>query len=173
MADSASNGKSWLAVADRFGCWLENALLSVVLASMILLASGQIGLRNLFGSGFAWADEALRLLVLWVAMLGAVAASRENRHISIDILSRVLPAAPRAIAGSVVHAFTAFIALVLAWYSLEFVRESFDYGDTVLDNLPAWWFQLILPVGFVLIGYRYCIWTFRELQSLFRQESKS
>ena len=95
MAESAGNGTSWLAGADRVGRWLENSLLSIVLVSMILLASGQIGLRNLFGSGFPWADEALRLLVLWVAMLGAVAASRENRHISIDILSRVLPERPR------------------------------------------------------------------------------
>ena len=173
MAESAGNGTSWLAGADRVGRWLENTLLSIVLVSMILLASGQIGLRNLFGSGFPWADEALRLLVLWVAMLGAVAASRENRHISIDILSRVLPKTPRMIAGSIVHAFTAFIALVLAWYSLEFVRESYDFADTVLDDLPAWWFQLILPVGFFLIGYRYCIWTLRELMSLFRPDSRS
>lgn len=139
---------------------------------MILLAAGQIGLRNLFGSGFAWADEALRLMVLWVAMLGAVAASRENRHISIDVLARILPDTPRMIAGCLVHAFTAFIALVLAWYSLEFVRESFSFGDTLLDDLPAWCFQLILPLGFLLIGYRYLIWTARELMQLIRPGDK-
>jgi TRAP-type C4-dicarboxylate transport system permease small subunit len=162
------DSRGWLANAERLGAWLENTLLSIVLTAMILLAGGQIGLRNLLGSGFPWADEALRLLVLWVAMLGAVAASRENKHISIDVLSRILPATPRAIASSVVHAFTAFICIVLAWYSLEFVRESYGYEDTLLNDLPAWWFQLILPVGFLLIGYRYCIWTVRALVRLFR-----
>lgn len=172
MAD-ATDSAGWLAGADRVGRWLENGLLSVFLVGMILLAAGQIGLRNLFGSGFPWADEALRLLVLWVAMLGAVAASRENKHISIDILSRVLPGTARTIAKCLVHAFTAFIALVLAWYSLEFVRESFGFGDTVLDNLPAWCFQSILPVGFLLIGYRYCVWTVRELARLFGLGARS
>ena len=140
---------------------------------MILLAAGQIGLRNFFGSGVPWGDEALRLLVLWVAMLGAVAASRENKHISIDILSRVLPDTLQTIASSIVHAFTAFIALVLAWYSLEFVRESFDFGDTVLNGTPAWWFQMILPVGFLLVGYRYCVWTLRQLKHLISPGTRS
>ena len=78
-----------LSRADQIGQSVENAALVAVLAAMILLAGAQIVLRNFFDSGFPWADEALRLMVLWVAMLGAVAAGRENRHIAIDALSRI------------------------------------------------------------------------------------
>ena len=56
--------------AQRAGLLFENSLLALVLSGMIILASAQILLRNLTGLGFAWADEALRLMVLWVTLLG-------------------------------------------------------------------------------------------------------
>lgn len=157
-----------LARADRAGRFVENLALVVVLTAMILLAAAQIVLRNFLDSGFAWADEALRLMVLWVAMLGAVAASRQNRHVSIDALARVLPPTPRAWAAVVVRAFTSAVALVIAWYSLEFVLESREFEDQLLGGLPAWWFQSILPVSFLLIGYRYAIWFLRALRNVLR-----
>jgi TRAP-type C4-dicarboxylate transport system permease small subunit len=155
-----------LAWADRAGQFLENAALVGALASMIVLAGAQIVLRNFFNSGFPWADEALRLLVLWVAMLGAVAASRENRHIAIDALARVLPPGPKAWVAIVVHFFTACVALIIAWHSAQFVADSREYNDILLGDLPAWWFQAILPIGFVLIGYRYVVWFLRGIRSL-------
>jgi len=155
-----------LARADQAGQFIENAALVTVLTAMILLATAQIVLRNFLASGFAWGDEALRLMVLWVAMLGGVAASRENRHIAIDVLSRVLPPAPKAIAAIVVNAFTSGVSFILAWYSWVFVAESREYQDLLLDALPAWWFQTILPVAFLLIGYRYAIWGLRGIREL-------
>lgn len=162
-----SRQPGFLARADQAGQFIENTILVVVLTAMIVLATAQIVLRNFLDSGVAWGDEALRLMVLWVAMLGAVAASRENRHIAIDVLARMLPPGPRVWAAIVVHAFTSAVALIVAWYSWEFVAESREYQDLLLDDLPAWWFQTILPVGFLLIGYRYAIWCLRAVRSLF------
>ncbi len=56
----------------------EDGLLALMVAAMIFLAGSQILLRNLFDTGFAWADPVLRLLVLWVGLLGALAASRTD-----------------------------------------------------------------------------------------------
>ena len=135
---------------------------------MIVLASAQIVLRNVTGGGIAWGDEALRLMLLWLAMLGAVAASRENRHIAIDVLSRVLPERQRVGFAVLLHAFTAAVAATLAWYSWVFLGESLEYQDQLLGDLPAWWFQSILPVAFALMAYRYLIHTLAALRSFFR-----
>ena len=49
-------------------------------------------------------------------------------------------------------------SVVLAWYSYKFVADSFAAGDRILGGeFPAWSVQLILPVGFALIGYRYAV----------------
>lgn len=162
----ASDEAGLLNTIERIGRLIENLALVVILSGMILLASGQILLRNVFSGGFAWADEALRLMVLWVAMLGAVVASREDRHISIDVLARVLPDVIKRWTIALVNAFTAAVSYTLAWFSWEFVAESRKYEDQLLNDLPAWLFQSILPVAFFLIGYRYSIWFLRRARLL-------
>jgi TRAP-type C4-dicarboxylate transport system permease small subunit len=141
--------------AERFGRWLENALLAVALFAMIGLAATQVLMRGVFGGGLAWADEALRLLVLWAAMLGAIAASRDNLHLRIDLLSRFLSVAWRRATAVLVDLFAAAVSAILAWYSWRFVAETREFGDQVLGSWPAWAFQAILPAAFALIAYRY------------------
>ena len=87
---------AWLEQADRLGRAVENLALTLLLTGMLLLAGAQILLRNVGEGGFPWADEALRIMVLWLAMLGGLAASRDNRHIAIDALALILPPSMRA-----------------------------------------------------------------------------
>jgi TRAP-type C4-dicarboxylate transport system permease small subunit len=69
---------------------LENALLYSVVIGLVSISLSQIWLRNVHDSGIYWGDSALRVLVFWLAMVGAMVASRETGHISIDALSRYL-----------------------------------------------------------------------------------
>lgn len=164
---SSSEGQpGFLERADKAGRTAENALIVIILSGMILLAAGQIFLRNLMGLGLPWADEALRLMVLWVAMVGAVAASREGRHIAIDVLSKVLPETTRPWILLVVNGFTAVVSLTVAWYAWVFVADSYMFEDRLLEDLPAWIFQAVLPAGFLLIGYRYTVWFLRSLRTI-------
>lgn len=154
MPDSGA-ARGLLARAERAGRLVENALLCLLLGGLIVLASAQIVLRNVFSMGLPWADGAIRLTVLWLAVLGAVAASREGRHIAIDLLGRFLPK-PLALAALVVaNVFAALVSGALAYYAWIFVRDSREFGDTLLNGLPAWWFQAILPVGFAILCYRF------------------
>ncbi len=147
-----------LAAAARLGSAIEASLLVAVLSAMIILAAGQIVARNVGAAAFPWADEALRVMVLWVAMLGAVAASREQRHVSIDAIARVVPAGVARLFRRVGAIFAALVSGFLAWYSYLFVADSLAAEDFVFNGtLPAWTVQLILPVGFLLICYRYTL----------------
>ncbi|MEK7671275.1 MAG: TRAP transporter small permease subunit, partial [Bacteroidota bacterium] len=66
----------------------ETAFLVLFLANMIVLSFSQVVLRNFFGTGFLWADPLVRHLVIWVGFMGAAIASHEERHISIDALTK-------------------------------------------------------------------------------------
>ena len=76
---------------DRIGRAIETTLLVLVLGGLIVVAVGQIVLREFFSYGFIWANELQNLMVLWLAMFAAIAAARDDRHIRIDALSRVMP----------------------------------------------------------------------------------
>lgn len=153
---------------EAAGRWLEDALLVALFAGLTLLAVLQIVLRNLGSAGFLWGDGLVRVSVLWIALLGAVAASRDQKHIAIDLARRLLPARFWRLVSIVVDAFTATVCGFLAYYSWAFVRDSRAYGDTLLGDWPAWLFQLILPVGFALISYRYALGCLRRVAGVTR-----
>lgn len=139
----------------RLGRRVENGALVLLLTVMLVLAVGQIVLRTVTGSGPGWVDEALRLLVLWVGMFGALAASRDDRQLRIDLLSRYLSPGPRRMVELLVHAITSLVCAVIAWQSWRFVAAEAEFGATLFSGLPAWPFQMILPVGFALLAWRH------------------
>ncbi|NVM57446.1 MAG: TRAP transporter small permease subunit, partial [Desulfobacterales bacterium] len=76
--------------ALRFFTRLEDTFLVSLLSFMIGLAFLQIVLRDFFSTGLLWADPLLKNLVIWVGLVGASIATREDKHITIDVIPRVL-----------------------------------------------------------------------------------
>jgi TRAP-type C4-dicarboxylate transport system permease small subunit len=158
---------------ENAGRSVEDAVLVIILTGMILLAAGQIVARNIFGVGFIWSDELLRMLVLWIAVAGAVAASRTDKHINIAILDRFLPPGVNDAVKVIIDLFTAGVCAVITWYSINFVQTSYEYEDVLLGGVPAWMLQLILPVGFGLISWRYLLASLKRLANAFRTGAAS
>lgn len=129
--------------------------MALLVSAMILLAVGQIFLRNLFDYGLIWADPALRILVLWITLLGAIAASRERRHIRIDLLSRFLSDRLRAIVQSVTDLFTAGVCGLISWHAGRFVFFEWQDGNQLFGILPAWLGEIIIPIGFGVLTLRF------------------
>ena len=159
-------GPAWriLKPLERWGTAVENALLVLLLALMMLLASAQIVLRLFFDTGIIWSDELLKILVLWIALVGSIATSRNRRHLRIDLLSHYVPERWARWPAVVVDAFAAVVCGTIAWHSARYVVLAID--DTVLIGIPAWTVQGILPVAFGLMAYRFALWSIDDLMSL-------
>ena len=142
---------------EKAGTLAEDAVLLIILISMILLAGAQIFLRNFFDTSLFWGDEMLRLMVLWLTVAGGLAASRIDKHISIAVVDRFLPATAQVVVKTIIDLFTASICALIAWYSALFVMSSYEFGDTLMKSTPAWAMQIILPIGFGLMAYRHLV----------------
>ena len=149
---------------------VEDAFLALLLTAMVVLAPLQILLRNVFDQGISWADPLIRVLVLWVGLMGAVAAARGDRHISIDAVSRMISAPARARVGLVTSAFTTVVCALLAWHSGRFVLDEYTYGSQAFSGIPAWILEVVIPVAFGLIAIRYGLRVRQSLVSLIRGE---
>jgi TRAP-type C4-dicarboxylate transport system permease small subunit len=143
--------------------WVENATLISLLGLMVVLAGTQIIFRNLLNLNLIGVDQLLRLLVLWVALLGAVAASREDKHISVDLFSRLLPARTRVAVRVILDLFTTTVCILIAWHAARFVASERAAGSMVTALIPMWIAQLILPVAFTLIALRYVLHLVKHL----------
>lgn len=136
---------------------LEEGLLALLLLAMIGLAVTQIVLRNLFEAGIPWGDDAVRTLVLWVAMVGSMVAAARGQHIRIDALVRYLPDGLRGPLARLVDLLTAVICGALAWYGWEFAALEYTDGIVAFAAVPSWVAVGIIPIAFALIGLRYAL----------------
>jgi TRAP-type C4-dicarboxylate transport system permease small subunit len=152
----------------RIGTAIENGLLVLLLAAMMLLAVGQIVLRIFFDSGFIWADELVKNMVLWVALVASVAAARSGRHLRIDVLSHFVPERLARLPAVVVHLFAALVCGVIAWHSARYIGLTIQDGDKVLLDTPAWLVQGILPVAFLLMTWHFLVAGLKILVALVR-----
>ncbi len=135
----------------------ETALIVLILTVMVVMAFLQVVLRNLFSSGILWADIFLRHLVLWVGFIGASIATRENKHINIDVLTRLAPEKARVYILMITNVITMGISIVLAIAGYHFLAMEMKFKTILFENVPAWIFELIIPIGFGMIAFRYLL----------------
>ncbi len=147
---------------------VEDGLLVLLLAGMVVLAAAQIIARNVVGSGMLWADPALRVMVLWVGLIGAMVATRYDKQISVDAVSRFLPDRLKAIVRVVTDLFTAGVSMAVAWNAWRLLQDDRVAGTTLFASVPLWVCELILPIAFLVISVRYFVYAARHLQQAWR-----
>ena len=155
-----------LYLLDEKISWVEKVLIAALLTVMILLAFLQIVLRNFFATGIDWGDSLVRYLVVWVGFIGAAIAVREDKHITIDILSRSISGAGSRIIQSISHLISAVICGVLTWAGIKFTMFDAQMGTTAFMGLPVCMPELIIPVTFGIMTLRYALCLLRELTGI-------
>ncbi|MCK5189675.1 MAG: TRAP transporter small permease subunit [Methylococcales bacterium] len=134
---------------------VETGVLVTLLLSMIGIAVVQIIMRNFFTSGIIWADSFIRISVLWMALVGAMVASRSGKHISIDLVSQILSIYTQTIIKRITDMFTALVCFIVMYYSYEFVKIEYEDGGLAFESVPNWLCESIIPFAFLIIGLRY------------------
>jgi TRAP-type C4-dicarboxylate transport system permease small subunit len=149
----------------------EEAFLCLLLFSMILLACAQIFLRIFYSSGIVWADPLLRYMVIWVGLFGAAVATKQSNHISIDIISHLVPEKFLVWLHGLINFFSACVCIILTYAAVIFVRDEAFYGGRGILDIPSWWLNLAYPIAFGIIGGRFLILACKDLGKIILQKS--
>jgi len=149
--------------------FVENTVLVMITAAIVIFSGLQIFLRNVFDTGIAWITPMLGVLVIWVGLLGALIATRNNAHIKINILTTYLPEIYRSFVFTLSHLFSAVILGILTYYSLQFVKLDFESGGIAFGVVPVWLAQSILPIVCLLMTIRYMVYTAINVVKIIRR----
>lgn len=143
-------------------CRFEDLFLVCLLGAMLVVATLQIFLRNIFGTSLFWGDPLTQKLVLWAGFLGASVATREGSNIVIDALARPLPPRAKAWVGAVTDFFSAVVCIFLLYASISYLHFEYVEKSTTIWKLPGWTLLVVFPITFGLMILRFTTSGFRR-----------
>jgi len=139
---------------DQWLARLERVAVVIFLTGLLGLCVLQVIWRNVLASGMFWADELLQHIVLWLGFVGAALATYEQRHLNIDVLTRLLPAPWQPWRALVVELATCLVCALMTQAAWTLVRSEAAAGTVLTFAVPAWLAQSIIPLGFGIMALR-------------------
>jgi len=167
---------------DRFLVKFEEVLLALLLVSLIVLAALQVLLRNIWSTSIDWADVTLQNATVLIGLIGAAVATSEGRHLNIDLVGRALKGRKRLALNVLIGVFGVITCALLTrggwqtfranyepwlanvpegWSAMRLLQQELGEG-----SFPQWLSQLMLPMGFGLIGVHFFLRLARDLTLL-------
>jgi len=164
---------------DRVIARVEGWLIILFLGLMVSLTFIQVMLRGLFTHAHIqwantimghvdWTEPMVRLFVLWLTFLGASLLTGENKHIKIDLMSTLLPKRWQPYRELILSIFCVIIMAFMVKASLGYIKLEMEFGGELFLAIPTWVGQLILPVGFSLILFRFFLQGIDQAKVLFK-----
>src|SRR5256714_4877699 len=143
FASAAARIEGWL------GRMVEVPVALLTALEVLILLAGVIS-RYVFHRPFTWSDELASILLLWLAMLGAVVAFRRGEHMRMSTLvARAAPTWRVFFEAFAVAVAVAFLALVL-YPTFEYALDEAAIVTPAME-IPNIWRAAALPVGCALM----------------------
>lgn len=136
-------------VIDIFG-----VCTSWVSAAIVALMATDVLLRYLFSTGSVWSQELEWHLLVPLILFGMSYALRHGTHVRVDILYTRFPDRAKTVVDLVSALLTAAIALLVIWFSLHYVQQSYviDEGSPDPGGIPhRYILKALIPIGFVFL----------------------
>jgi C4-dicarboxylate transporter DctQ subunit len=138
---------------------LRRVELVVTFAAFVVLATvifADVVIRELTGTGLAWAREVGVYANVVVTLVGIGLASDAGAHLRPRFADRWLPAAWEPTLLRVGEILTTLFCLSFAYIALRVVLETRDLDErSVVLRMAVWPVQAVLPLAFVLAAVRH------------------
>jgi TRAP-type C4-dicarboxylate transport system permease small subunit len=133
--------------------------ITALIALLIVPVTLQILARYIdFVPRYIWTEEVARFCFVWIIMLGAMIAVRDDSHFDVDVLPHPRTAAGEGWARLVVHLIMFALALCFIWYGKQFADEGLLQSSEIAD-LP----MIAIYAAWPLAGV---VWTLFLIEKL-------
>lgn len=110
--------------------------------------------------GFAspvWVVQFNEYALLWITFLGTAWLLARDKHVSIDLITRLLPAFGQAILNLLHNAAGAVLCAVFTWYGTLLTWDQFQRGVTDVQaiDFPKYLVLAVIPLGFFLLTLQF------------------
>ncbi len=154
----------------------EKVVLGVIMCMLIIMGFVQVLFRFVLEMSLAWAVELMTFLMIWVAYLGASAATNERKHIIVSMFVDLLPKRLRI--GFTVFSQILWLAcsIAMAYLGWDITMNYIDRGAVTLGGqYPYWCASIAIPISMALMAIRVVVLivhTLRGERDVISQEEK-
>ena len=108
---------------------------------------------------FHWLDILLRQLVIISGFLGAMLATRQRSHITVDAVGKLLEGRLEHTVQMATSLVAAIICAFLALSGWELIQIGLEYPRQLIPWAKEWHFQLAFPIGWGLLAFHFVMRT--------------
>ena len=124
---------------------LEEVFLVIILIAAVVIVAMQVVTRYVFKIPLPWSEEIARYLFLWLTWVGASYATKERKHVSIDLVYEKLPEKGQMICKVITNIIWLVFLLMMVRLSMKLTLSVASGGQTATGSgipmprsPPAW-----------------------------------
>jgi len=160
--------------AEKVGLTIEKicgAFCVACFAAMTASAILGVFFRYVMQSPFMWTEEVARYLQVWMGFTAISIALRQDRHIKVEILPRLVPSVIAKVIGYLVDALIAFFFIVLLKQGYLMTVNNIMTASTFQVSMS--WILIAVPVAAALTLIQLFLNVVKRVFSGFAPKSES
>lgn len=153
---SGQKGNKPASKVDKAFAFIENWFSYLILIFLVVLPVLDVIIRNFFQSSLPGSVLIVQHLTLWVGISGAALAARYDRLLTFTLGSQFLEKESKLSHAAKFISSTAgaAVSLGLAVASFILVKTEAQYPNYIMQGLPTWVAEIVMPIGFLIIAIR-------------------
>ncbi len=160
--------RDWWPKGGRLDYWklFEDTISQFLLLGMLVSLTLQIGIRYALSDYVTapWTEEFARLVMVWLAFLGAASIQRSDDHISMTIVFDMLGDRAKRWIRMIGDVVTILVLVPVVWYGWD-TSISLDIMYTIQLGVPFSLFAYPIPVAGTLMIVHSVMLIYRRLRN--------
>jgi C4-dicarboxylate transporter, DctQ subunit len=131
-----------MTILKKIDDWLGSALIVILVLNTVC----SVFMRYILQAPLQWVEELAIAVFIWAIMIGMVSAMKARMHISIDILTTLMPQKLQRISRIFNDLLGAATLIVFGTLGLQLARDS---GGKIMSlmGIPYFYIDIAVPVG--------------------------
>ena len=147
---------------DKQVSLLSSFLLNLALIAFIILTFSviyEVIARSILNKPTIWSLEIVTYMISCVAFFGSAYVLRINKHLEINLFTKILPIKVRLIFNLIANIIAFIFCFIAFYYGCKLINLSYILGVVSVSELrvPLWIPQMTVPIGFFALSLEFLI----------------
>jgi|TARA_B100002052_G_C15611354_1_gene475467 C4-dicarboxylate transporter DctQ subunit len=147
---------------DKQVSLLSSFLLNLALIAFIILTFSviyEVIARSILNKPTIWSLEIVTYMISCVAFFGSAYVLRINKHLEINLFTKILPIKVRLIFNLIANIIAFIFCFIAFYYGCKLINLSYILGVVSVSELrvPLWIPQMTVPIGFFALSLEFLV----------------